>query len=245
LEVGMQIDPAPPVGARVLAYLSQSALAPGDQLPSEAELSRQLGISRGTLREEYAKLAIEGVIERRHGVGTFLKRQLMDINPSTQQGFWNTIAAAGYEPAIQVVEIATIPAAADIAEELAIAPGAAVTRLVWVFRADGRPVVYAEHMLSPRLDLSGVDLTPTTNLMDILNRLRPLSGGRLVTWKTAVTATEAVAARLELQTGDALLYGRALVVTADEEPIATSRLWMEPRLMGEKLVTPILLRDAR
>jgi GntR family transcriptional regulator len=46
--------------------------APGARLPSEIELSQRLGISRPTLREALHQLEEEGVIVRKHGVGTFV-----------------------------------------------------------------------------------------------------------------------------------------------------------------------------
>ena len=45
---------------------------PGDKLPAEGELAKQLGISRPTLREAFGSLENHGIIERRHGVGTFV-----------------------------------------------------------------------------------------------------------------------------------------------------------------------------
>ena len=44
----------------------------GQRLPSEFELSKQLGISRATLREALRILEDENIIIRRHGVGTFI-----------------------------------------------------------------------------------------------------------------------------------------------------------------------------
>lgn len=44
----------------------------GERLPSEFQLSKQLGISRATLREALRMLEDESVIIRRHGVGTFI-----------------------------------------------------------------------------------------------------------------------------------------------------------------------------
>ena len=45
---------------------------PGDRLPSEAALSKELGVSAITLREALSVLAYRGVIERRHGSGTYV-----------------------------------------------------------------------------------------------------------------------------------------------------------------------------
>ncbi|NGY92329.1 GntR family transcriptional regulator [Bacillus megaterium] len=43
-----------------------------ERLPSEFELSKQLGVSRATLREALRILEEENIIVRRHGVGTFV-----------------------------------------------------------------------------------------------------------------------------------------------------------------------------
>ena len=52
--------------------VQRNGYAAGDRLPSEIELSQRLGISRPTLREALRHLEEDGVIVRRHGVGTFV-----------------------------------------------------------------------------------------------------------------------------------------------------------------------------
>ena len=42
------------------------------QLPSEAELARAFGVSRTTLRQGISILEQEGIITRKHGLGTFI-----------------------------------------------------------------------------------------------------------------------------------------------------------------------------
>ena len=49
---------------------------PGDQLPPEPELARQLGVSRPTLREALRTFADRGLLVRRQGVGTFVASRL-------------------------------------------------------------------------------------------------------------------------------------------------------------------------
>lgn len=54
--------------------VSSGALRPGDRLPSERELASRLGVSRPTLREAVRGLVIMGLLETRHGAGTFVVR---------------------------------------------------------------------------------------------------------------------------------------------------------------------------
>jgi len=57
----------------ILSGIRSGKLANGDGLlPSEAELSQRFEVSRATIREALWKLEQAGVINRKHGVGTFV-----------------------------------------------------------------------------------------------------------------------------------------------------------------------------
>jgi DNA-binding LacI/PurR family transcriptional regulator len=60
------------IRSAVLAKIGTRDLAAGDKLPAEAELARQVGISPMTVRQAYSSLVAEGVLNRRHGRGTFV-----------------------------------------------------------------------------------------------------------------------------------------------------------------------------
>lgn len=47
-------------------------LAPGDKLPTEAAFMTEFGVSRTVVREALSKLQASGLVETRHGVGTFV-----------------------------------------------------------------------------------------------------------------------------------------------------------------------------
>ena len=51
----------------------------GKLLPKEVELSKQLHISRNTLRQATAKLVSEGLLERKKGVGTRVARKGISV----------------------------------------------------------------------------------------------------------------------------------------------------------------------
>lgn len=54
------------------ALIADGELRPGDRLPSEGELCDQLGVSRGSVREAIRMLAALGVLETRHGSGSYV-----------------------------------------------------------------------------------------------------------------------------------------------------------------------------
>lgn len=54
------------------ALIADGALRPGDRLPSEGELCERLGVSRGSLREAIRMLAALGVLDTRHGSGSYV-----------------------------------------------------------------------------------------------------------------------------------------------------------------------------
>jgi DNA-binding FadR family transcriptional regulator len=54
-------------------YILENNLKPGDPLPAETQLARQLGISRNSLRESAKALESVGILETRQGSGLFVK----------------------------------------------------------------------------------------------------------------------------------------------------------------------------
>ena len=59
--------------------VAEGRLSPGDKLPNEVDLSHELGVSRATLREAIRALTVQGVLEVQRGRGTFVSRQVAEI----------------------------------------------------------------------------------------------------------------------------------------------------------------------
>jgi GntR family transcriptional repressor for pyruvate dehydrogenase complex len=60
------------IADQLLAAVSDGRLKPGEKLPIETELARQMGVGRTSLREAIQKLRAMGVLEVRKGRGTFV-----------------------------------------------------------------------------------------------------------------------------------------------------------------------------
>lgn len=61
---------------QVKQSLRTGLLEPGDQLPKVREVTEALAINPNTVLKAYRQLEIEGLVEGRPGVGTFVRRSL-------------------------------------------------------------------------------------------------------------------------------------------------------------------------
>lgn len=57
---------------KIVQMINDTNLKPGEKLPSEAELQLMLGVSRAVVREATAALGALGIVESRHGQGTYI-----------------------------------------------------------------------------------------------------------------------------------------------------------------------------
>jgi GntR family transcriptional repressor for pyruvate dehydrogenase complex len=75
--VSLQPAPRRKLSETVAQQLMEAfaALPPGAKVPSERELTRDLGVGRSTVREALNGLAVLGVLEIRHGQGAFITEQ--------------------------------------------------------------------------------------------------------------------------------------------------------------------------
>lgn len=69
---------------RLRAYVSEAGLSAGDKLPAERDLAASLGVSRASVKQAIVVLEVQGLVEARHGGGTYLVRDTLDVEPVEQ-----------------------------------------------------------------------------------------------------------------------------------------------------------------
>lgn len=74
------------VGA-ISEMIASAAIKPGEKLPTESEIMQSQGVSRTVVREAISRLQAAGLVETRHGIGTFVleaqKAGNIHIDPAT------------------------------------------------------------------------------------------------------------------------------------------------------------------
>jgi GntR family transcriptional regulator len=153
---GARVQPRPSLANQVMADLRQAiasgAFGTNGQLPSEPTLSQQLGVSRPTVREAIAVLEQEGLVIRRHGLGTFVMSAVVGLPNilNVNTGITDMIRAAGKDPATSQVVVETTVADERIARQLGIDRGMSVAVIKRIRTADDQPVALTRDFI--RLD---------------------------------------------------------------------------------------------
>ena len=124
---------------------------PGTALPAEQALAAEHGVALGTLRRALELLVEQGLIERIHGKGTFVRSGI--AGASMLRFFRFGEGVAGQLPASRILSRTVLAAPADAARALGLAPGESALRLQRLRLIDGEPCLL-EHIWLP-LDLFG------------------------------------------------------------------------------------------
>lgn len=137
--------PRPRVEARhqaIEGYLTEiiERSAPGDSLPTEAELCERFSVSRMTVRQALQSLTSAGLVERRRGRGTFVANRPMHRRPGQFLSFTEEMARRGLTAASVLLSTEVARPTPQEIEDMDLAAGEQVLRIVRVRRANNVPI---------------------------------------------------------------------------------------------------------
>jgi len=130
--------------------IARGALPPGGPLPTEQALCDQFGVSRITVRRALADLADAGLIERRQGVGSFVRERPPRQRAAGTGSYLDELRQTEFETEVDVVELDTRTAPAAIADSLGRERALHVLR-VRRERRTGEPLMVTEAWLPAEL----------------------------------------------------------------------------------------------
>lgn len=209
---------------RPLYQLAAEALAEvvattpeGGLLPSEPALARSLGVSRATLREAMRAFEERGLVIRRQGVGTFVRRSppLIESGLEVLESIETLAARKGLRVEMGAHTVRRRPADDGEARHLQLRQGEEILEVSRVIAAGERPVAFLIDVL-PSDVLSEAELAGgfRGSILDLLLRRGKPTLEVAHTEINATSAAAEVARHLSIQRGDVLLrfeaslYGR-------------------------------------
>jgi len=211
--------------------IADGVYRPGSQLPTEAQLVELLGVSRTVVREALRGLEDDGLIARRHGVGTFVRKYPILKNLNFNFGITEMIESAGFTPGTSYLAVHHEAAEGEVAAQLNVSPGAPVITLERVRTADGKPVVYSLDTL-PEALWRGAGFNQDRLLKDSLYQILQAEAGQTIEYGvTRILPAKApphIAARLGLARNALVLYLMQTDYSSADEPVLYSREYHLP-----------------
>lgn len=133
----------------ILARKIQAGEFTTDQpLPTENQLAAEYQVSRATVRTAMARLEATGLIYRRPGVGTFVRRPSMISNPLNRFiDFFALIRENGYEPGFEQIYAAVVEPDQAARLSLHLEPGERALEVHKIFYADGDPIIFCTNII--------------------------------------------------------------------------------------------------
>ncbi|MFM9843685.1 MAG: histidine utilization repressor [Dongiaceae bacterium] len=138
------------VKSHITDRIARGRLVGGDPVPSENELTRELGVSRMTANRALRELMAEGILRRVQGVGSFVappkpQSELLEI-----RNIADDVRGRGHRYNAIVVKLGRGRADAALARALGLPPGGAVFHSLIVHCEDEIPVQLEDRHVNPQ-----------------------------------------------------------------------------------------------
>ncbi|MFC3395310.1 GntR family transcriptional regulator [Brenneria rubrifaciens] len=106
------------IADQIRSRINSAEFRVGEALPSEKNLALELSVSRMTIRKAIQQLVAEGLLERRHGSGTYILQKDVQLKSHALNSFAEHMRLIGRATTNEVVDFRIIPAPPSIARQL-------------------------------------------------------------------------------------------------------------------------------
>lgn len=199
--------------------IANNILVPGQKIASEDELATRFGVSRMTVRQGISDLIDDGVLYRRHGIGTFVARRHIERDHTHLESFVESAKEEGLEISIQVLIADILPAKLKVARSLSVSEGDLVVRVKTLRKVENLPITvhdaYVPHSLFPQLLSEDLEAQHLWAIYESYG----LRVKRAVQRVEAREADEDIAKLLEMDEGLPILYKERIVYLDDGTPV--------------------------
>lgn len=198
--------------------IKAEAYQKGAKLPNEMDLSKQLGISRSTLRQSINKLVYEGLLIRKKGVGTFAKKNSISSKAQNWLSFSQEMKALGIETKNYELHISWVKPTEELCLFFDIKEDVRILKLERLRGNAEYPFVYFISYFNPRIGLTGNE-DFSRPLYEILgqdyNSIAKLSKEEI----SAISSDVILAEKLEIKTGEPILKRKRFVFDPGNRPL--------------------------
>jgi GntR family transcriptional regulator len=199
-------------------------LQPGQMVPPEWDLSALYGVSRLTVRKALEALVRQNWLERKHGVGTFVRQPAIASIADSKLSFTEQMRSIGRKPSSRLIEQRVLAATAKIARAIQIQEGDAIFEITRVRLADHVPILLETSCLAQEKfpSLAARSWSESDSLYRILSEEYGVSVTGMDHTLKPVLLTETEARYLEAKSGTPALLSEIIAFTRDGAPVEYS-----------------------
>lgn len=190
----------------------------GKILPSEMELSQQLGISRNTLRHAILKLVNEGLLYRKKGFGTKVSRKGVLGRAKNWLSFSQEMKAMGISVFNFELHVSWQIPENDVLSFFDLKPGTRVLTLERLRGKEDFPFVFFISYFNPAIGITGND-DFSKPLYEILEEKYNVRASMSLEEVSAIKVSPFIAKKLNLSTDEPVLFRKRLVYDDEKRPI--------------------------
>ena len=216
----------------LLSLIENGTYEPGQRFPSEADLAAQLGISRPTLREALLNLEQEGVIVRKHGIGTFVAPgygNRLESGLECLESILVLAARQGMQVGFDDLQVQEEPAGPELADKLQVTRGTLLTSVRRVIVVDTLPVAYMLDVAPASIfSPADVDETFKGSVLDLLRQKQGIQIAQAVADIVALNADASLAEKLRIKLGRAVLLLEEILFDREGTAVEFSRNYFVP-----------------
>ncbi len=205
----------------LVARISKGEWLPGDIIPSEMQLAKELDVSQGTVRKAITELVEKNVLTRRQGRGTFIANH--DIRRALFH-FFHISDKAGHKvlPDSKALYCRRKKATQKEISKLQLAPGSKVIRIERIRFLTDKPTIL-ETISLPEHFFNEFGKVNDCSLPNMLYELYEQQFGITIHSANeelrAIAASEHDAALLNLEAGTPLLEIERIALTLEKTPV--------------------------
>mgnify|MGYP000164081361 FL=1 len=194
---------------------------PGDKIMTEAEMAKEYGVSLITVRKAVGSLMEKGLVVRKQGKGTFVKKPKYSRNMKKLQSFSDMCRQMGMNPGARMVENHLVPVSAPIARRLGVDAGSSVIYISRLRLADGVPVQIEKSYFPLSYAFLLEAKFDDNSLFDYLRKSRGVWVASSEKSIEVCRVTKEEAALLNIQKGDLQLCVKSTAFDANEQVLYT------------------------
>ncbi|SDG53422.1 phosphonate metabolism transcriptional regulator PhnF [Sulfitobacter delicatus] len=214
------------ITATLIHDIASGKYAPGDRLPTEAQLSARFGVNRHTVRRAISDMNDHGLTYSRRGAGVFVAQRPTEYPIGKRVRFHQNLAAAGRVPAKEILTLETRVASAHEAVQLGLEEKAPVHVYEGLSLADDQPIaIFRSLFPAARLPKLLAVLETSRSVTSALAAGGVTDYTRASTRLTAKLANATQALHLRLSEGAPILRTEGINVDPKGVPVEYGTTW--------------------